>query len=141
VAAHKPTRMLILCHSGGWDRLYQAASAAASAATLGRRVDLVFFFHALDRLLKGQLDEVRLDPADPMAEAHLEERIDVAGTLPVSRILEGARATGLVRLYACSASTALMGHEVEEAAAAVDEVIGWPTVVRLMDGAPAILYI
>jgi peroxiredoxin family protein len=136
-----PSRLLLLCHSGGWDRLYQAVSAAAAAASLDREVDMVFFFGALDRLLRGELDEVRLPGEGAEAAATLERRIEETGTRPISAMLADARASGRVRIFACSASTALTGHVPEEAITCVDEVIGWPTVIRLMEGAAPILYI
>lgn len=133
--------LVLLCHAGGWDRLYQAASAAVSAAATGRRVDMVFFFGALEKLLAGALDDVALEPRDVTAEAALSRRIESGGTRPVSALLEAARSTGRVRLFACSASLALVGRTPEEAADEVDEVIGWPTIVRLMDAGAHVLYL
>lgn len=133
--------LVLLCHAGGWDRLYQAASAAASAASVGRRVDMVFFFGALEKLLAGTLDEVTLEPVDLDAQRQLTERIAEQGTRPVSSLLEAARGTGLVRVFACSASLALVGRSPEEAAPKVDEIVGWPTIVRLLDAAAHVLYL
>jgi len=134
-------RLLLLCHHGGWDRLYQAASAAAAAASMGQRVDMVFFFDALARLAQDRLDDVTLSPPDPEAEAALVARAEGSGTRPVSELLAAARATGEARLWACSASLALTG--VEEAAVRdrVDEVVGWPTVVRMLGEADHALYL
>jgi peroxiredoxin family protein len=133
--------LVLLCHAGGWDRLYQAFSAAATAAAAGRRVDLVFFFGALDKLMSGTLDEITLEPRDASAEATLAARIEAAGTRPPSALLEAARRGKTVRLFACSASLALTGHTPEQARRVVDEVVGWPTILRLVDAGARVLYL
>ncbi len=133
--------LLVLCHDPGWDRLYQACSAAATAAAAGREVVLVFYFQALAKLVEGRLDEFSLHPRDPEAEARLEERVLEIGTRPPSALLEAARETGRVKLLACSASVHLVGLENEEVRRHVDEIIGWPTVMNLMGPSAQVLYL
>jgi peroxiredoxin family protein len=133
--------LLLLCHTGSWDRLYQAVSAAASAASVGDTVTLVFYFSALEKLTLGRLDEVTLEPQDPAREARLRQRIDEIGTPALDTMLDAARRTGRVRLLACSASVALMGLAQDDVRRAVDEIVGWPTVLSLMAGARHVLYL
>lgn len=134
-------RLLLLAHGGGYDRLHQLASCAAAATTQGQAVDIVFFFGALAALVEERFDEVRLEPRQPEAEAALSERVVEHQMHPPSENLRVAAETGLLRTFACSASLALVGAEAEAAAGKVDEIIGWPTVVRLMEGAAQVLYI
>jgi peroxiredoxin family protein len=134
-------RLLLLAHSGGFDRLHQLSSCAAAATTQGQAVDIVYFFGALSALLEGRLDEMRLEPRDEAREAHLQARVVEHQMRPPSANLQAAAATGLLRSFACSASLALAGGEPERAAAVVDEIIGWPTVIRLMGTAGHVLYI
>lgn len=134
-------RLVLLCHHGGWDRTYQAASAAVSAATSGQRVDVVWFFDALVRLAEDRMDEVTLHPRDAEAEARLRERSGAVGTRPVSELWAAARATGEARFWACSASIALTGVDEDSVRERVDEVVGWPTVVRMMGEADHALYL
>ena len=133
--------LLVLCHDGGWDHLYQAASCAGSAAAAGRRCDLVFFFWALERLAADRLDEIELQPRDAEREALLAAQSQEVGTRSVSSMLNAARKTGLVRLFACSASANLVGADVDVVAERVDEIIGWPTVLRLSERAAHVLYL
>lgn len=133
--------LVLLCHNGGWDRLYQALSAAAAAGAAGRPVTLVFYLGALDRLMQGDLDRVELDPPQPGREAVLAERAESLRLPLLSALLATARRTGRVKVLACSASMALGGHEVEAHPGAIDEVVGWPTVLRLMDQAAHVLYL
>ena len=133
--------LLLLCHSGGWDRLYQALSAATAAATAGGEATVVFFFGALNRLASGRLDAVELEPRQAEAESALAARIDEVGVPELSQLLAAGRRTGRLRLLACSASTALMGLEKDRVAEVVDEIVGWPTVVLLMRESDQVLYL
>ena len=138
----EPKRLLLLCHDGGWDRLYQAASAAATAASTGWRVDLVFYFDALEKLLDGRLDDFELTSGDASKARRLEETADELGTRAPSRLLRAARSSGSARVLACSASLALIGRDPAEIdGSIVDEVIGWPTTIALIGAADSTLYL
>jgi len=139
MAVAPPAPLLLLCHSGGWDRLYQAFSAAVAATSSGRQVTLVLYFQALERVVDGDLDEIRLQPADPRAEARLQEAVDRLGTPDLSEMLQTARRSGRCRVLACSASVALTGRA--ETASVVDAVVGWPTVLQLLDACGQALYL
>jgi peroxiredoxin family protein len=134
-------RLLLLAHGGGFDRLHQLSSCAAAATTQGTSVDIVFFFGALAALVEDRFDEVHLEPRDPEAEAALSARVLEHQMRPPSDNLKAAAETGLLRTFACSASMALVAAEPEVVADKVDDIIGWPTVVRLMEGAGHVLYI
>ncbi len=56
-------------------------------------------------------------------------------------MLDAARKTGLVRLFACSASAHLVAVDFDALTQRVDEVIGWPTVLRLSEKASHVLYL
>ena len=133
--------LLLLCHDPGWDRLYQAFSAAATAAVSGREVVIVFYFGALEKLVDGHLDEFSLHPRDEQAEELLEERVVETGVSSPRSLLDAACATGRVKLLACSASVNLAGLENEEVRTVVDEIVGWPTVIELMGHCSHVLYL
>lgn len=131
-------RLLLLCHDGGWDRLYQAASAAATATSTGWQVDVVFYFDALRRLLDGTLDEA----GDDARLGALVDAADERGVQPPSALFEAARATGSCRFLACSASLGLIGRDPTDVdAASIDEVIGWPTTLALLEQSDRALYL
>ena len=133
--------LLLLCHSGGWDRLHQAASCAAAAAAAGWSVDLVFYHGALRKLLTDSLDELTFEPRDPAAERELAARVEELSTPTPSSLLESAGQMAAVRWMACSASCALLGFEVQQAESRVDAVVGWPTVFGLMQRSRQVLYL
>jgi peroxiredoxin family protein len=132
-------RLLVLCHHGDFEHLLQATSAAAAATNGGWRVDLVFYFGALARLLTGRLDQVDDAPTD--WSQNPADRLDEAPVRPPSVLLEAARATDALRVFACSASLRLLDAEFSQDQSAIDEVVGWPTVLELMSAADRTLYL
>lgn len=117
--------LLVLSHADTWDRRFQVSSLAASAAASGVRVDLALFFGALDAWVRGTWDE--LDPAPPLDASKLE----ALGAPQLSQMIETARETGALRLYACSASMRFLGLPAAEVQAKVDVIAGWQTFSKL----------
>jgi len=118
--------LLILAHGGTWEMRFQISSLAASAAAAGERVDVALFFGALDAWVRGRWDA--LDPAPPLDAGRLES----LAMPPLSEMLAPGREDGLIRLYACSASTRLLGLEAAAVQAAVDVLLGWQSFARMI---------
>jgi peroxiredoxin family protein len=127
----KKKSLVIFAHSDGFDRLYQMASIALTAAVSGRPVVVVLFFWALQAVVKGMMDEPRITTGDHEVKEEILRRVKSTNNPPPSVMLSMARETGLVRLLACSASMQYLGLELEETARAVDEVVGMPTILRV----------
>lgn len=133
--------LVIFAHSDGFDRLYQTASIALTAAVSGRPVAVVLFFWALRAVVKGKMDEFVFAAASEEAAQEAGKKITTGNNPPPSEMLRMARETGRVRLYACSASIQYMGLGLEETAKAVDEVVGLSTILRLSLDGPETIYI
>ena len=134
--------LVVFVHSDSYDRLFQAASMALTAAVTDRPVALVFFFWALRALVKGQMDEPRFSGSVSDEAARIaQEKIALSNNPPPSEMLTMARETGRVKLYACSASMQMTGLELEETAQAVDEVVGMSTILRISLDGPEIIYL
>lgn len=106
---------IVLLHRVEERTLYEAAAMAASATALGIAVTLVWFDSALDALVDGALGDVE-DESTPAA------------------LFASARRTGLLRTLACSASAVNRPGGIAAARQAVDDVVGWPTVIALIRG-------
>ncbi len=119
--------VIVFFHSGAYDAVHQGVSIAASATSLGREVELYFFWWALERLVKGPLDapDLREDVADEM-----EKR----GVPTIAQLLEVVRGSGKARLYACSGSMASLGLTPPQVEKSVDQVIGWTTILQRTAG-------
>ena len=118
--------LLILAHGGTWEMRFQITSLAASAVAGGDRVDVALFFGALDAWVAGRWDAI--DPAPPL-EA---ERIAALGLPPLSEMLAPGREEGLLRIYACSASSRFLDLDGAQVQASVDAVLGWQSFARMM---------
>lgn len=119
-------RLLILAHGASWERRYQVSALAATAAAGGDGVDVALFFAALDAWVRGGWD--RPDPEPPVDP----ERLAALGLPPLTSLLDSARAGGRLRLFACSASTRVLGLEPEEVQSKVDVLCGWQTFAKLI---------
>ncbi len=118
--------LLILAHGGTWEMRFQISSLAASAAAGGDRVDVALFFAALDAWVRGCWDEI--DPAPPLSAGRIESL-----SLPSLReMLSSGREEGLIRLYACSASTRFLGLDTARVQASVDALLGWQSFARMI---------
>ncbi len=126
-------RVAIFLHAGDYDRIHQGCSIAASAASMGRDVQLFFFWWALERLLDGHLDEPSFPHAAPeLAECALDAFEQ--GYPTAAALLEAARASGRCTVYACSASAGLLGKRPDALEAHVDQVVGWAGILSLTEG-------
>jgi peroxiredoxin family protein len=117
--------LMILAHGGTWEMRFQVSSLAASAAAAGEEVEIALFFAALDSWAAGRWDD--LDPAPPIAVARLE----TLGLAPLSSLLAPGRTAGSIRVYACSASSRILGLDLAMLQQSVDAVLGWQTLSRM----------
>lgn len=118
--------LLILAHGDSWERRFQVTSLAASAAATGQPVEVALFFRALAAWVGGRWDLPEPDP--PVAP----DRLEALGLPPLTSMLATGRERELVRLYACSASTRILGLGAAAVQEAVDAVVGWPTFHRMI---------
>jgi peroxiredoxin family protein len=122
-------RVAVFLHSGDYDRLHQGLSIAATAAVSGRRVDVFFFWFALESLLDDRL-AAPLFPGRPDLESTFEER-----RIPTAaELLAAARETGLCTTYACTGSLTIVGARADRAAERVDHLVGWSTILQVTLG-------
>ncbi len=93
----------IFLHRGEYDAVHQGLSIAASAVAMGRKVELYFFWWALERLVRGNLDEPDLERDDVNATMELR------GVPTLRQLLDVVRDSGHATLFACSGSMASIG--------------------------------
>lgn len=125
--------LLILAHAGHWDGRFQISSLAASRAAGGDRVDIALFFGALKAWVDGGWDA--LDPQPPLSA----ERLESLDLPPLSSLLAPGRESGLVRVYACSASTRFYDLDRARVQAAVDAILGWQTFSQMIAEAGSVV--
>ncbi len=119
----------IFLHRGEYDAVHQGLSIAASATALGREVELFFFWWALERLVRGKLDEPDLERDDVNATMELR------GVPTIRQLLDVVRDSGHARLFACSGSMASIGLTPPDVEPKVDALIGWTAILHRTAGA------
>jgi peroxiredoxin family protein len=124
------SRVAIFLHSGEYERVHQGLSIAAAASAAGREVLVFFFWWALERLVEDRLDEPDFGPARARAADRFEQR----GLPTLRELLRTVRESGSCRLFACSGSLAAVADRPDAVERAVDQVVGWSTILQLTAG-------
>jgi len=130
------SRIAIFLHSGDYDRVHQALAVALAGAAMGREVDLYFFWWALNRLIRDELDlpgfaAARLPDSSTNDDlgAAIDERFE-EGRLPTIRqMLDSLRGFERVHLFACSGSLAILGRRPNAVEGKVEALVGWSTIL------------
>jgi peroxiredoxin family protein len=124
----EPSPVAIFLHRGEYDVVHQGLAIAAAAVSVGRPVEVFFFWWALERLVKGQLDEPDLDRDDVNATMELRR-------VPTARqLLDVVRDSGLGKVFACSGSMASIGLTPPDVEPRVDGLIGWTSILQRTQG-------
>lgn len=118
----------IFLHRGDYDAVHQGLSIAASAVSMGRRVELYFFWWALERLVKDTLDEPDLERDDVNATMELR------GVPTLRQLLGVVRDSGQATVLACTGSMASLGLKPPDVEPKVDVLIGWTAILQRTAG-------
>jgi peroxiredoxin family protein len=107
-----------------YEAIHQGLSVAAAATALGRRVELYFFWWALERLVRGNLDEPDLERDE------INATMELRGIPTLRQLLDVVRDSGQAKLFACTGSMASIGLTPVEVEPKVDALIGWTTILQ-----------
>jgi peroxiredoxin family protein len=122
--------ILIFFHRGEYDALHQGLSIAAASVATNRKVELYFFWWALERLAKDRLDEPDLDRDDVNTTMELR-------SIPTLRqLLHVIRDSQMAHLFACSGSLASMGLNPSDIESKVDSLLGWTSILQRTQSNP-----
>ncbi len=144
----KPS-LVVFLHGHRYDRLYQASSMVLTASAMGWPCHLFLFYGALASYIARTWDEVNITAS--LGEApeslltwsgRLQSGFEAGNFPSLYDMLEKAAAeSGGLKILACSTSCTLLGLDVAEVRAEVDEVVGLPTMMQIAGEARHVLYI
>lgn len=120
--------ILIFLHRGEYETVHQGLAIASAAVAMKRRVELYFFWWALERLIRGNLDEPDLDRDDVAATMELR------AVPTIRQLVDSVRNSKLATLFACTGSMAAVGLSPAEVEAKVDVLIGWVAILQRTAG-------
>lgn len=112
--------MMIILHSGDYDRVHHALSIALAAADSEMECHIFVAYDALKKLTKEKIDDV------PMGSTFSRQ------LLP---LIQKGRETGNLRLYLCGSSMSVMGLRREEMIDEFDELLGLSSFLALTSNA------
>lgn len=119
------SKVVVFLHSGEYDRVHQGLSIAVAAAASGRRVEVYLFWWALERFLKGALDEPDFTGREDVAD-----RFESRGLPTVRVLLEHLKDTGLGTVAGCTGSLAALGGEPQTQGSGIDVWLGWSAILQ-----------
>jgi peroxiredoxin family protein len=125
------TQMSVVCvflQRGEYEAVHHGLSIAAAAASMGRKVELYFFWFALERLVRGNLDEPDLPRDDVNATMELR------GVPTCRQLLDVIRDSGQATVLACTGSMASLGLSPPQVEHKVDALIGWTSILSRTQG-------
>ena len=120
--------VVIFFQRGEYDAVHQGLSIAAAAVAMDRKVELYFFWWALERLVRGNLDEPDMDRDDVNATMELR------GVPTLRQLLDVVRDSGNATLLACTGSMASVGLAPPDVEPKVDVLIGWTAILQRTAG-------
>jgi len=141
MAGKKPFRCCIYLHSGSYDRVHQAITISNVVLALGGEVHVFCSYGGLKRMVKGHTDDVEIEGEPAPFKAEIEKNLK-RGTLdPIGEMLYVARRFGEFKLYACTASMAVLNIARDELIDEVDSSMGLVGFQALVKDADQVLYI
>ena len=133
-------KFVIFAHSGTYDKLYQIATIALTAAAMGKDVYIILFFWALKKLYAGRLDDPDFPEEYQEMSKNINQVLREKKVPPITDMLKEARGIG-VKIIVCSAGLDLMNIEKKDHAELVDDIWGLPKVLTMAEEASTTLYI
>lgn len=127
----------VVLFSGTDDKLHAAATIAAGASAMGRSVNILVQFWALEAF---RADRIALDHGLAFEAARPGSTMTMApaGSLPWAETFRQAKELGDVQIRACSASMDTFGIIPSELDPLVDDVCGIASFFLDADGGPLV---
>jgi peroxiredoxin family protein len=120
----KKKKLALIVHSGTVDKLLCAFTLGSTAAAMDIETHLYFTFWGLNMLKKGAMDQAGLPATykefEPMLQAKLKEM-----NYPTPyEMLKRMKASGNVKIYACSPTMQMFGITKQDLIPEVDQIAG-----------------
>ena len=116
--------MVLVVHSGTVDKLICAFTLASTAAAMDIQTHLYFTFWGLNMLQKGAMDKAGLPATYKQYEGMLQTKMKEMKYPTPYEMLKRMKATGNVKVYACSPTMEMFGITKETLIPEVDQIAG-----------------
>lgn len=116
--------LAVIVSRGHFNSVVQVVTLLAAAIGSGLTARVFFRDEAIYKISRSGAHELNLSEGYRGREAATRDRLEQQGLTDVPALLRQIKATGDVRLYACSSSMAICGVEAEELLPEIDGVRG-----------------
>jgi len=120
----KRKKLAMIVHSGTLDRLYCAFILGSTATALDMEAHLFFTFWGLNALVKGAMEKAGLPATYRHMEEQLKKRLGEMKYPTPYDLLKRMKASGLLKIYACSPTMEMFGVKKEDLIPEVDQIAG-----------------
>lgn len=141
MAEKKRRKLAIIAHGGTIDRLYPVFILASAATAMDMEVHAYFTFWGLNTLRRGAMDEAGLPATHKPMEGQLRERLAEMRYPTPHEMLKRLKASGLLKIYACTPTMEMFGVKKEDLIPEVDEVAGAAAFLDIASDADITLFI
>jgi len=137
----KKKTLAMVVESGTLDRLYCAFILASTAVAMDMEVHLYFTFFGLNMLRKGAMEKAGLPATYKSLEEDLKKKLMAMKYPTPYEMLKRLKASGLMKIYACSPTMEMFGIKKEDLISEVDEIAGAATFLDVASKADITLFI
>ena len=137
----KEKKLAIIVHSGTLDRLYSAFILGSTATAMNIEAHLYFTFWGLNMLVKGGLEKAELPATYKHLEEQLKKKLGEMKYPTLYELLKRMKASGLLKIYACSPTMEMFGVKKEDLIPEVDEIAGAAAFLELASDADITLLV
>jgi peroxiredoxin family protein len=120
----KKKKLAIIVHSGTLDKLYCAFILGSTATSMDIEAHLYFTFWGLTMLKKGALEKAGLPATYKHMEEQLKKKLEEMNYPTPYDLLKRMKASGLLKIYACSPTMEMFGVKKEDLIPEVDQIAG-----------------
>ncbi len=120
----KKKKLAIIVHSGTLDRIYCAFILGSTATAMDMETHLYFTFWGLNMLVKGGLEKAGLPATYKHMEEQLKKKLGEMKYPKPREMLKRMKASGLLKIYACSPTMEMFGIKKEDLIPEVDKIAG-----------------
>jgi len=137
----KKKKLAIIVHSGTLDKLYCAFILGSTATSMGIETHLYFTFWGLNVLVKGGLEKAGLPSTYKHMEEPLKNKLKAMKYPTPYELLKRMKASGLLKIYACSPTMEMFGVKKEDLIPEVDNIAGASTFLDVASDADITLLV
>jgi len=134
-------RLAIIAHGGTIDRIYPVFILASAAAAMDMETHVYFTFWGLNMLKKGAMEKAELPATYKHMEGQLKKKLGEMKYPTPYEMLKRLKATGMLKIYACSPTMEMFGIKKEDLIPEVDEIAGAASFLDVASTADVTLFV